>query len=62
MANAANLRDISQAVTSVSQELAVLMDDVRHISDFPLFLYFNNLIASRLKTEFFVLHICRYYQ
>lgn len=29
MANAADLRVISQAVTSVSQELAVLIDDVR---------------------------------
>lgn len=29
MANAGDLRVISQAVTSVSQELAVLMDDVR---------------------------------
>lgn len=29
MANAGDLRDISRAVTSVSQELAVLVDDVR---------------------------------
>lgn len=29
MANAADLRVISQAATSVSQELAVIMDDVR---------------------------------
>lgn len=29
MANAGDLRVISQAVTSVSQELAVLIDDVR---------------------------------
>ncbi|XP_034439364.1 phospholipid-transporting ATPase ABCA1 isoform X2 [Hippoglossus hippoglossus] len=34
MANAANLRDISQAVTSVSQELAVLMDDFSSLSSF----------------------------
>lgn len=29
MANAKDLRDISQAATSVSQELAALIDDVR---------------------------------
>ncbi|XP_060933642.1 phospholipid-transporting ATPase ABCA1 [Limanda limanda] len=34
MANAANLRDISRAVTSVSQELAVLMDDFSSLSSF----------------------------
>ncbi|XP_051232460.1 phospholipid-transporting ATPase ABCA1 isoform X2 [Dicentrarchus labrax] len=34
MANAGDLRDISQAVTSVSQELAVLIDDFSSLSSF----------------------------
>nr|XP_043900156.1 phospholipid-transporting ATPase ABCA1 isoform X1 [Solea senegalensis] len=34
MANARDIRDISQSVTSVSQELAVLMDDVSSLSSF----------------------------
>lgn len=39
MANAADLRSISQAVTSVSQELAVLIDDVREHQIFYIQLF-----------------------
>lgn len=41
MANAADLRSISQAVTSVSQELAVLIDDVREHQIFYIQLCFS---------------------
>lgn len=65
MANAGDLRVISQAVTSVSQELAILIDDVRtHL----IFLYFYCICVCNLFkqhpidwTEFLkLLHICIY--
>lgn len=52
MANAGDLRVISQAVTSVSQELAVLIDDVRtHLIHVRLCLYFVFVFFHRSKKK-----------
>lgn len=58
MANAADLRVISQAATSVSQDLAALIDDVRTGLIFHTCLYLFQFIACKyglISVE--VLHI-----
>lgn len=55
MANAKDLRVISQAATSVSQELAVLFDDVR--AHFIFLIPMPQVMKNKLYWRFCLLHI-----